>query len=218
VDLQGSHIIPLPRHQVWLALNDPDVLRACIPGCRELTKTADDRFAATVASKIGPVSAVFIGEVQLSDIVPDVSYTIAGSGKGGVAGFAKGRSTVLLTDIPEGTHLSYTATAEIGGKLASVGSRLLQGVARRTADDFFTALVDQLVPASTATDVVGQATLGPVGSAVQPTAPSPPPAMPPSLAMPMPDKPAIGRSVALPWIVAAAGWILAAFLAGCLLH
>src|SRR5271156_4464113 len=121
MDLQGNHVIPLPRHQVWSALNDPDVLRACIPGCQELTKTADDRFTATVASKIGPVSAVFTGEVQLLDIVPNVSYTITGSGKGGVSGFAKGRSEVSLADIPEGTSLSYTATAEIGGKLASIG-------------------------------------------------------------------------------------------------
>jgi carbon monoxide dehydrogenase subunit G len=205
MDLQGKHIIPLPRAQVWAALNDPDVLRACIPGCQELTKTADDRFTATVASKIGPVSAVFTGTVQLSDIVPDVSYTIAGSGKGGIAGFAKGRSEVSLADIPEGTVLSYTATAEIGGKLASVGSRLLQGVARRTADDFFTALVDRLVPTPTTTEPMAHATPGLSTSTAQPTAKSSPPA-------------ATERSAALPWIVAAAGWLVAAFLAGHLFH
>jgi uncharacterized protein len=212
MDLQGNHIIPLPRHQVWSALNDPDVLRACIPGCRELTKSSDDRFTATVASKIGPVSAVFTGEVQLSDIVPDVSYTIAGSGKGGIAGFAKGRSEVSLADIPEGTSLSYTATAEIGGKLASVGSRLLQGVARRTADDFFTALVGQLVPTPTTTEPAAQATLGLSASAPRPAAGSLPPAVP------VANTPATARSAALPWIVAAAGWLIAAFLAGRLTH
>jgi carbon monoxide dehydrogenase subunit G len=208
----------LPRHQVWSALNDPDVLRACIPGCRELTKTADDRFAATVASKIGPVSAVFTGEVQLSEIVPDLSYTIAGSGTGGIAGFAKGRSEVSLADIPEGTRLSYTATAEIGGKLASVGSRLLQGVARRTADDFFTALVDQLVPRPTTTETVAQATPGLSASAVQPVVGSPPHAVPPPPAIPRAHRPATEISPAVPWILAAAGWIIAAFLAGLLLH
>jgi carbon monoxide dehydrogenase subunit G len=212
MDLQGNRIIPLPRHQVWSALNDPDVLRACIPGCRELTKTADDRFAATVASKIGPVSAVFTGEVQLSDIVPDVSYTIAGSGKGGIAGFAKGRSEVVLADIPGGTSLSYAATAEIGGKLASVGSRLLQGVAQRTADDFFTALVDHLVPAPTTPENVAQATPRHSASAVPPVAIS---AAPP---IPVAPNPGPGRSAVLPWILAAAGWMIAAFLAGRLLH
>jgi len=212
MDLQGNRIIPLPRHQVWSALNDPDVLRACIPGCRELTKTADDRFAATVASKIGPVSAVFTGEVQLSDIVPDVSYTIAGSGKGGIAGFAKGRSEVVLADIPEGTSLSYAATAEIGGKLASVGSRLLQGVAQRTADDFFTALVDHLVPAPTTPENVAEATPRHSASAVPPVAIS---AAPP---IPVAPNPGAGRGAVLPWILAAAGWMIAAFLAGRLLH
>jgi carbon monoxide dehydrogenase subunit G len=212
MDLHGTHIIPLPRQQVWSALNDPDVLRACIPGCRELTKTADDRFAATVASKIGPVSAVFTGEVQLSDIVPDVSYTISGSGKGGIAGFAKGQSAVLLTDIPEGTSLSYTATAEIGGKLASVGSRLLQGVARRTADDFFTALIAQLVPPPATAEAVAQTTPAPPAGVVQPIPVPPPPPMP------MAYRHATERSAALPWIVAAAGWIIAAFLAGWVLH
>jgi carbon monoxide dehydrogenase subunit G len=218
MELRGTHIIPLPRRQVWSALNDPDVLRACIPGCRELTKTADDRFAATVASKIGPVSAVFVGEVQLSNIVPDMSYTIAGSGKGGIAGFAKGRSEVSLADIPEGTRLSYTATAEIGGKLASVGSRLLQGVARRTADEFFATLVDQLAPAFTSTETVAQAKPALSASVMQPAAALPPQAIPLPLATPMACKPATERSPALPWIIAAAGWIVATFLAGRLLH
>jgi carbon monoxide dehydrogenase subunit G len=202
MDLQGNHIIPLPRPQVWAALNNPDVLRACIPGCRELTKTAEDRFAATVASKIGPVSAVFTGEVQLSDIVPGVSYTIAGSGRGGVAGFAKGRSAIVLADVPDGTSLSYTATADIGGKLASVGSRLLQGVARKTADDFFTAFVEQLAPAPA------------TGSPPKPAMSTQPVAAP----SPVAHRAAPPRSAALPWILAAAGWIVAAFLAGRLSH
>jgi uncharacterized protein len=209
MELQGKHVIPLPRPQVWAALNDAEVLRACIPGCQVLTKTAEDRFTATVASKIGPVSAVFAGEVQLLDIVPEVSYTISGSGKGGVAGFAKGRSEVALADAPEGTILSYTATAEIGGKLASVGSRLLQGVARRTADDFFTALVGQLVPAPQTPEPAAQ----PVQKLPQPDAVVPPAAAP-TLYRPAPAD----KNIALPWILAAAGWLVAAFLAGHLMH
>ena len=207
MELQGKHVIPLPRLQVWAALNDADVLRACIPGCQALTKTAEDRFTATVASKIGPVSAVFTGEVQLSDIVPELSYTISGSGKGGVAGFAKGRSEVALADGPEGTILSYTATAEIGGKLASVGSRLLQGVARRTADDFFTALVNQLAPAPQAAQPTAQP--APDLAASRPAEPAAYPPAPPVYQQPM-----TARNPALPWILAAAGWMIAAFLAG----
>ena len=212
MDLQGNRIIPLPRREVWAALNDPDVLRACIPGCRVLTKTADDRFTATVASKIGPVSAVFTGEVQLSDIVQDVSYTITGSGKGGIAGFATGRSEISLSDTPEGTSLSYTATAEIGGKLASVGSRLLQSVAQRTADEFFTGFVNQLVPAPTNPIPLEPAVPRPSAGEVQPTH------VPPPSAVTVAHRPAAQPNVGLPWIVAAAGWIVAAFLAGCLVH
>ena len=211
MDLQGKHIIPLPRSEVWTALNDADVLRACIPGCQALTKTAEDRFTATVASKIGPVSAVFTGEVQLSDMVPEVSYTISGSGKGGIAGFAKGRSEVTLADAPEGTFLSYTATAEIGGKLASVGSRLLQGVARRTADDFFNTLVERLAPVPQASEpAVQPAAVN--ASAQQQRAEVALPAVPPAAYQPP------RWNNALPWMLAAAGWLIAAFLAGRLTH
>jgi len=208
MELQGQQLIPLPRPRVWAALNDAEVLRACIPGCQALTKTAEDRFSATVVSKIGPVSAAFTGEVLLSDIVPEVSYTISGSGKGGVAGFAKGRSEVALADGPEGTILTYTATAEIGGKLASVGSRLLQGVARRTADDFFNALVEQLAPAR---QIVEPATAFPAQAAMPAVA-----AAPAESQLPIPGhQPATARNnIALPWILAAAGWLIAAFLAG----
>jgi uncharacterized protein len=215
MELQGKHVIPLPRLQVWAALNDADVLRACIPGCQALTKTAEDRFTATVASKIGPVSTVFTGEVQLSDIVPELSYTISGSGKGGVAGFAKGRSEVALADSPEGTILSYTATAEIGGKLASVGSRLLQGVARRTADDFFIALVNQLVPASQATQLAAQPAPELATNRLPEPAVVPAAYQPAQLAR---QQPMPARNRALPWILAAAGWLIAAFLAGRLTH
>jgi carbon monoxide dehydrogenase subunit G len=145
MELDGEHKIPLPRDRVWAALNDPEALRACIPGCKELTKTSDTGFAARVVSKIGPVSASFAGTVDLTDIDPGRAYTISGSGQGGVAGFAKGSARVELADDGEAaTILTYTAKAEIGGKLASVGSRMLQGAARKTADEFFTNFVTLL--------------------------------------------------------------------------
>ena len=145
MELEGERRIPLPRAQVWAALNDADVLRACIPGCKSFEKTSDTSFTARVISKIGPVSAAFSGSVDLSDIVMEEAYTISGSGQGGVAGFAKGGARVVLADDgAAATLLTYTATAEIGGKLASVGSRLLDGAARKTADQFFDAFVARL--------------------------------------------------------------------------
>ena len=155
MELHGERTIPLPRAQVWAALNDADVLRVCIPGCKSLKKISDTSFAARVTSKIGPVSAAFSGTVELTDIVPGEAYTISGSGQGGVAGFAKGRARVTLGDDgPAAAILTYKATADIGGKLASVGGRLLEGVARKTADQFFDAFVahlrgDEVVSAET---------------------------------------------------------------------
>lgn len=149
MELEGERRIPLPRPTVWAALNDPDVLRAAIPGCKSLEKTGDAGFTARVTTKIGPVSAAFYGTVELSDIVEGESYVISGSGQGGVAGFAKGGARVALADA-EGdggaaaTLLTYKATAEIGGKLASVGSRLIEGAARKTADQFFDSFVARL--------------------------------------------------------------------------
>ncbi len=145
MELEGRHEISAPRHLVWAALNDPDALRACIPGCKELTKTSDNGFTARVVSKIGPVSASFSGTVELSDIDPGHAYTITGTGQGGVAGFAKGSARVELADQGQDkTLLTYTAKADIGGKLASVGSRMLEGTARKTADQFFTAVAAHL--------------------------------------------------------------------------
>ncbi|MEO1316082.1 MAG: carbon monoxide dehydrogenase subunit G [Pseudomonadota bacterium] len=144
MEMTGERIILAPRADVWAALNDPDVLQSCIAGCTEFEKTADDAFAATVKQKVGPVSATFKGAVTLSDIVPGERYTITGEGKGGAAGFAKGGATVTLSDAeaPEGaegpaTKLSYEANAKVGGKLAQLGSRLIDGFARKMADDFF---------------------------------------------------------------------------------
>jgi uncharacterized protein len=137
MDLTGEYIIAAPRQKVWEALNDADVLRKCIPGCESLEKQSDTEMSATVVTKIGPVKAKFSGEVRLENINAPVSYTIAGEGKGGIAGFAKGGADVTLEDVPEGTKLSYAVKAQIGGKLAQLGSRLIDSTVKKLADQFF---------------------------------------------------------------------------------
>ncbi len=122
---------------VWKALNEPEVLKACIPGCEELDRTSDTTFEGKVKQKIGPVNARFNIIVELSDIVEAQSYRISGEGKGGAAGFAKGGAAVRLEDEGEGTLLSYDAEAKVGGKLAQLGSRLIDGYARKMSDEFF---------------------------------------------------------------------------------
>jgi len=137
MDLTGEYRIPATRDEVWAALNDDEVLKQCIDGCEELTKESDTEFSARVTAKVGPVKAKFSGKVTLSELDPPNGYTISGEGQGGVAGFAKGGATVKLTEDGADTILNYAAKAEVGGKLASVGSRLIEGVAKKTADDFF---------------------------------------------------------------------------------
>lgn len=144
MDMSGEHRIPAPPQAVWDALNDPEVLKACIPGCKELERTSDTEFTATVSTKVGPVSATFKGAVTLSDIDPPNGYTIAGQGQGGAAGFAKGNARVALTPDGDGTVLRYEAKADVGGKLAAIGNRLVAGVARKTADQFFTSFATRL--------------------------------------------------------------------------
>lgn len=151
MEMNGEYRIPADRETVWKALNDPDVLRACIPGCQELEQTSETGLAATVKAKVGPVSATFKGEVQLVDIVPPASYRIQGEGKGGVAGFAKGGANVHLAEDGDDTVLTYDADAKIGGKLAQIGSRLVAGTARKLADQFFTNFVEHVAPGSTVT-------------------------------------------------------------------
>lgn len=137
MEMQGEQRIPAPRDVVWAALNDPEVLKECIPGCQTVEKTSDTGFSATVVAKVGPVSAKFSGKVTLSDIDPPNGYTISGEGQGGVAGFGKGGAKVSLSDDGAGTLLRYTATAQVGGKLAQIGSRLVDSAAAKMADDFF---------------------------------------------------------------------------------
>jgi len=137
MDLSGEYRIPAPREHVWAMLNDADVLRACIPGCEELEKTGDNAFSARVTTKVGPVKATFNGHVTLEDIDPPNSYTISGEGKGGVAGFASGGANVRLAEDGDETVLTYSANAKVGGKLAQIGSRLIDSTARKLADQFF---------------------------------------------------------------------------------
>ncbi len=148
MDLTGEYIIEAPRQKVWEALNDPDVLRACIPGCETLEKKSDTEMAATVITKIGPVKAKFSGEVRLENINAPLSYTITGEGKGGIAGFAKGGADVVLDEVPEGTKLSYAVKAQIGGKLAQLGSRLIDSTVKKLADQFFQNFSDAVAPRS----------------------------------------------------------------------
>jgi uncharacterized protein len=139
--MTGEVTLPADRPKVWGLLNDPDVLKSCIPGCESLEKSGDNGFAAVVKTKIGPVSATFRGKVELTDIVPLVGYTIRGEGEGGVAGFAKGGAKVALADAPDGTSLRYDVEANVGGKIAQLGSRLIDGVAKNMADKFFSSFV-----------------------------------------------------------------------------
>jgi uncharacterized protein len=137
MSMTGEVQLPASRDVVWAKLNDPDVLKTCIPGCEELNKTSDTEFQAVATTKIGPVKARFKGRVQLSDLNPPNGYKISGEGDGGVAGFAKGGATVALTEKDGGTLLTYNVEAQIGGKLAQLGQRLVNGAAKKLADDFF---------------------------------------------------------------------------------
>jgi uncharacterized protein len=138
MDMTGEVRLPAPRETVWRALNDPEILKRSIPGCEEIQKLSDTEMTARVSAKVGPVSAKFAGKVTLSDLDPPNGYTISGEGQGGVAGFAKGGAHVHLKDDTGGTMLSYEVHAQVGGKLAQIGSRLVDATARKMADDFFT--------------------------------------------------------------------------------
>ncbi|MDD9909903.1 MAG: carbon monoxide dehydrogenase subunit G [Ahrensia sp.] len=144
MEMSGSHMIPAERERVWEALNDPDILRECIPGCKELEKTSDNQMSATVVAKVGPVKATFKGEVTLENLNPPESYTIVGEGKGGIAGFAKGGADVTLTAIDGGTQLDYSVEAKVGGKIAQLGSRLIDSTAKKLANEFFTNFSEKL--------------------------------------------------------------------------
>ena len=138
MNLSGEYRLPLPRETVWAGLNDPEILKQCIPGCDELVKNSGTELSAKVGLKIGPMTAKFTGKVTLSDLDPPNGYKIAGEGQGGVAGFGKGSAVVTLEDDGSGgTILRYTADSQVGGKMAQLGSRLIDATAKKLADEFF---------------------------------------------------------------------------------
>jgi hypothetical protein len=138
MQMNDSQRISAPKDKVWAALNDPDTLKRCIPGCQSLEMTSPHEMTATVVFKVGPVKATFSGKVTLSDLDPPNSYRISGEGSGGIAGFAKGGATVTLTsESPDVTVLTYAVDAQIGGKLAQLGGRLIDSTARKLAGEFF---------------------------------------------------------------------------------
>ena len=135
--MNGEVQLAAPRAKVWAMLNDAEVLKSCIPGCEQLDKNSDSEFQAIASIKVGPVKARWKGKVRLLDLDPPNSYRISGEGEGGVAGFAKGNAKVSLSDRDGGTLLAYDVDAQIGGKLAQLGQRLINSAAKKTADDFF---------------------------------------------------------------------------------
>lgn len=137
--MEGQQLIPAPQQKVWEALNDPEILKNSIPGCETVEKTSDTEFQASMTAKFGPVKAKFKGQVTLSDLNPPNSYTLSGEGKGGAAGFGKGEAKVSLQSQDGQTLLNYSVNAKVGGKLAQIGSRLVDSAAKKMADDFFHA-------------------------------------------------------------------------------
>lgn len=138
LEIEGEERIAAPIDKVWAGLNDPAVLKACIPGCESLEKTSDTEMNAKVVIKLGPIKASFAGAVTLSNLNPPHSYTITGEGKGGIAGFAKGGSDVTLTEAgPDETVLKYVVKADVGGKIAQLGSRLITSSSKKLAGEFF---------------------------------------------------------------------------------
>jgi len=146
--MNGEYQLPVPRETVWVKLNDTETLKACIPGCEPFDKLSDTEFQAVAVTKIGPVKAKFKGKVTLSDLDPPNGYKISGRGDGGVAGFASGGATVKLEPKDGGTLLSYTVEAQIGGKLAQLGQRLVNGAAKKLADEFFKKFAASVSPPS----------------------------------------------------------------------
>ena len=148
MEMQGERRIPAPRQIVWELLNDPETLKQCIPGCESVDKVSDTEFTAKVRAKVGPVSARFSGKVTLSDLDPPSGYTISGEGTGGVAGFAKGSAKVALEEDGGETVMRYGVQAQVGGKLAQIGSRLVDGTARKLANQFFDRFAAAVNPES----------------------------------------------------------------------
>jgi carbon monoxide dehydrogenase subunit G len=162
MEMTGEQLIPVSQDKVWRGLNDPEVLKACIAGCEAIDKVSDNEYKLTIVASVGPVKAKFAGKLVLSDLNPPKSYSLSFEGSGGAAGFGKGGAQVSLKPEGSSTRLSYSARASVGGKLAQVGSRLIDGVARKMADDFFTAFNEKLTGAPGAADAKGDDVTVPV--------------------------------------------------------
>src|SRR3954468_2311627 len=169
MDMQGSRVLAASREQAWDALNDPEVLKACIPGCDKMEPAGENQYALGMAVKVGPVSARFGGKVLLQDVNPPSSYTLRFEGQGGAAGFGKGTAQVRLEPQDPGCQLHYTVNAQVGGRIAQVGQRLIDGVARSMAEDFFKRFDAELQRRHPAPAAAG----GPEGSRPRPAGPQP---------------------------------------------
>ncbi|RAH98826.1 carbon monoxide dehydrogenase [Acuticoccus sediminis] len=197
MELTGEHRIPAPRQVVWEALHDPEILRECITGCQSLDMAEDGTMKAKVTAKVGPVKATFDADVEIVNENAPVSYTLQGEGKGGVAGFAKGKADVTLTEDGADTILAYSAEAKIGGKLAQLGSRLVDSTAKKYASDFFTCLSAKVgagaAPAEAASETTVEAVAPSEAPAPAPAAAAPPAAAPTAAIAPtsIPDEAAI---------------------------
>ena len=176
MDMTGEFRIPAPRQRVWEALNDTDTLKASIPGCETIEKLSDTEFTAKVVARVGPVKATFAGKVTLSDLDPPQGYTISGEGSGGVAGFAKGSAKVNLAEDGGETVLRYTVNSHVGGKLAQIGSRLIDATARKMAADFFNRFRAAVAPEAGAAAAGGQ----PMARLATAREPAPVPPSPPA--------------------------------------
>ncbi len=148
MEMTGEQLIPLPQQRVWEALNDPAILKVCLSGCESIEKISDTEYKVAMTAAIGPVKAKFNGKLLLADLNPPHSYSIAFEGSGGAAGFGKGVAQVSLLPEGSGTRLTYKATASVGGKLAQIGSRLIDGVAKKMSDDFFARFNATVAPAA----------------------------------------------------------------------
>ena len=183
MEMSGAQSIAADRNTVWAALNDPETLKACIPGCESLEATGENQYAIVMMAAVGPVKAKFKAKLELSDIVPAESYTMTFDGSGGAAGFGKGKAGVKLEDQDGGTQLNYTAQAQVGGKIAQVGARLIDGVAKKMADEFFTrfkakvegpvADSDAAAEAAPGDEATGQSARSPSATAATPASAAP---------------------------------------------
>lgn len=213
MEMTGEQRIEAPRDEVWAALNDPDVLRQCIPGCQSLEKTADDKMKAVAQVKVGPIGARFTGEVTLSDLDPPNGYRIQGEGQGGPAGFAKGGANVRLRDDGAATLLSYEVNAQVGGKLAQLGGALIDATAKQMAGAFFKKLSEVIgEPAPAAAPVASAAA---TASAAASSAPAVAPRAATPAAVPTPAaSPAAASGPPTTWVLAVVVAAFAGFLLG----